>query len=303
METWAELTEPNPTGYVGTSDGDTNSGTKFQNMSGMGGALSNGGDTRHFVPLQFWFCRNPGLALPLIALQYHEVKVILQHTIGDGYGNSATTNNLYCDYIYLDTDERRRFAQVSHEYLINQVQYNGKSVLAATENTANVDLRFNHPCKEVVWVVQDTSLESCGSTNTGNHSPWKYRYNGTATDVVDNVSKAVIQLNGHDRFREREGTYFRTVQPYQHHTGLFDNGQSSDGATNDNKGMFYTYSFALKPEEHQPSGTCNFSRIDNAVLTMTLADEASKPRSIKVYATNYNVLRIMSGMGGLAYSN
>jgi hypothetical protein len=120
MEVWAELTEPNPTGAV-TDPTTLTDGTLFQNMSGMGG--SDPGDTaglRHFIPLQFWFCRNPGLALPLIALQYHEVKVILDHTYASGYATDAsdvTSNDLWCDYIYLDTDERRRFAQVSHEYL------------------------------------------------------------------------------------------------------------------------------------------------------------------------------------------
>ena len=115
----------------------------------------------------------------------------------------------------------------------------------------------------------------------------------------DSVLKAKLQLNGHDRFRERDGTYFRCVQPYQHHTG--GNLQDSNG-----NGFFYVYSFALKPEEHQPSGTCNFSRIDNATLhlTLTAATTASSATAkVRVYATNYNVLRIMSGMGGLAYSN
>jgi len=233
--------------------------------------------------------------------------------IKDQAGAATTTEPelanvcLFCDYIFLDTDERRRFAQVSHEYLINQVQYNGKSVLSATESTANVDLRFNHPCKEIVWVLQDSNRENSAKGND-HYSPWNYSAKGDSTlgaQTGDQVSKAVLQLNGHDRFREREGTYFRTVQPYQHHTGLFDNCQSNPGngnGTQNNKGMFYMYSFALKPEEHQPSGSCNFSRIDNAVLTMNLSN-ANEARSVKVYATNYNVLRIMSGMGGLAYSN
>jgi len=272
-----------------------------------------------YVPLQFWFNTNPGLALPLIALQYHEVKlnVMFKHSsalyIKDDSGSISQSDPelanvcLFCDYIFLDTDERRRFAQVSHEYLINQVQYNGKSVLASTENTANIDLRFNHPCKEIVWILQDTNRENSANNNV-NYSPWNYNAKGDSTlgaNTGDQVSKAVLQLNGHDRFREREGTYFRTVQPYQHHTGLFDNGQSNPGSGNGkqhNKGMFYMYSFALKPEEHQPSGSCNFSRIDNAVLTMNLSN-SNEARSVKVYATNYNVLRIMSGMGGLAYSN
>ena len=274
METWAELTEPNPTGYVGTSDGSTHNGTKFQNMSGMGGALSSGAATTHFVPLQFWFCRNPGLALPLIALQYHEVKVILQHTIGavTAYGHSATTptNNLYCDYIYLDTDERRRFAQVSHEYLIEQVQEQSWA-------TTSTDLNFNHPVKELIWRKKSTD--------------------GTSTSLTTSPKDWHLKLNGHDRFAKRDIRYFTRTQVWQYHTGCggLDVSSVGTGKLNDSIAV---YSFALKPEEHQPSGTCNFSRIDNAQL---ISEDATA--DVVVYAVNYNVLRIMSGMGGLAYSN
>ena len=260
-----------------------------------------------YVPLQFWFNTNPGLALPLIALQYHEVKLNVMFNPAyclDAKSSSASSANaeienicLFCDYIFLDTDERRRFAQVSHEYLIHQVQYNGKSSYQASETVGNIDLRFNHPCKEVVWSVQRSDL-SCNKD--GGNQPFNFNLDGNLSHR-DALRSAVIQLNGHDRFRERDSSYFRTVQPFQHHTGLFDNGQSD----NKQKGMFYCYSFALKPEEHQPSGTCNFSRIDNAVLTLELneSDSGGIGKLVKVYATNYNVLRIMSGMGGLAYSN
>ena len=260
-----------------------------------------------YIPLQFWFNTNPGLALPLIALQYHEVKLNVMfnrpNSLNANSSSSSSANavienvNLYCDYIFLDTDERRRFAQVSHEYLIHQVQYNGKSCYQSNESCANIDLRFNHPVKEIVWSIQDSSF----SDNTsGNNEPFNYNLNGLLEECrgVDAMKSAVIELNGHDRFRERDATYFRTVQPFQHHTGLFDNCQSLICA----KGMFYCYSFALHPEKEQPSGTCNFSRIDNSVLNLRL-EESDDSKTIKVYATNYNVLRIMSGMGGLAYSN
>ncbi len=133
---------------------------------------------------------------------------------------------LYCDYIFLDTDERRRFAQVSHEYLIHQVQYNGVKSVRRDVTDANVNLRFNHPVKEIVWVVQEQERQDCADTH---FAPFNYNLNGsvTTTPFNDCVSKAVLQLNGHDRFKERDGTYFRTVQPYQHHTGFFDNGQTS----------------------------------------------------------------------------
>ena len=107
------------------------------------------------------------------------------------------------------------------------------------------------------------------------------------------VVVAKLQLNGQDRFSEREGSYFDNVQPFQHHT------RTPDAGIN-------VYSFALRPEEHQPSGSCNFSRIDNATLQLVLSNNAiggTQTAKVRVYATNYNVLRVMSGMGGLAYSN
>ena len=358
------------------------------------------------IPLRFWFCRNPGLALPLIALQYHEVKLKftwgVSTAIPAGAANFETSVagtvtdceaacKVWCDYIYLDTDERRRFAQVSHEYLIEQVQE--QSTSGATSNKLN----FNHPVKELIW------------TDTVN------------TDYVD----AKLQLNGHDRFAAQEEEYFQLRQPYEYHTstpttnvvpvrsakrGFWQKSFSadisgadgsaefdSDATTNldlymDGTGekewyphvgdkykievkdvdgapkrtvttritavtatgttgkwahysdsdvdhfalttedawtqgvtmadgdhvevtvleraeVFSTcnslikqincYSFALKPEEHQPSGTCNFSRIDNAKLIFSTAPAGT----LYIYAVNYNVLRIMSGMGGLAYSN
>ncbi len=367
------------------------------------------------VPLNFWFCRNPGLALPLIALQYHEVKVKI--TLG-GDGTGADGAELWADYIYLDTDERRRFAQVSHEYLIEQVQRQSLT------NTRINKLNFNHPVKELIW-----------------------------TSTVD-YDRAHIKLNGHDRFALQEPEYFQLRQPYDYHTavpkqnlpaaaqlttldrqtqfetlgatsaaapalsatltevaadtdvssnGLFDftdstltfqidaagdgnvtrgaagtqqlvsgdqlalvitgdssspgadgqftagliyfatltstptvastivtfnitpptsadetalvlgntanvqgtlrifavsNGNSAQARTSQMVDNINVYSFALKPEEHQPSGTCNFSRIDNAQLVCE-----GSPTFGHMYAVNYNVLRIMSGMGGLAYSN
>tara|TARA_B100000214_G_scaffold73266_1_gene49176 strand:- start:1449 stop:2591 length:1143 start_codon:yes stop_codon:yes gene_type:complete len=268
METWAELTEPNPTGNIATDN--NKNGTLFQNMSGMGGVKGDSGFAQHdklFVPLQFWFCRNPGLALPLIALQYHEVKVILDHTMNASVGNG--TNQLWADYIYLDTDERRRFAQVSHEYLIEQVQ---EQSLGA----GGGDLNFNHPVKELVWSAKSGKVD--------------------ATTSAPAAGGAIqLKLNGHDRFAARDFRYFTRTQVWGHHSG--GGGLNSDGTGAGNfDDSIGVYSFALKPEEHQPSGTCNFSRIDNAQLNGI--DDATT-----VFAVNYNVLRIMSGMGGLAYSN
>ena len=229
-----------------------------------------------WVPLQFSFCRNPGLAIPLIALQYHEVKLNIK------FETLPTNVNicLWCDYIYLDTDERRRFAQTSHEYLIEQVQSSlGNCNAGSGCSTNKVTLHFNHPVKELVW-MKEPSLKT-----------WAYGAQTLWTE--DMSSTALLRLNGHERFTARDHTYFRDVQRYQHHTGAASVPKASPSQTAPNS--IYVYSFALQPEEHQPSGTCNMSRIDNAVLEVTGACD--------IYAVNYNVLRIMSGMGGLAYSN
>lgn len=250
---------------------------------------------------------------------------------------SLASCSLFVDYIYLDTDERRRFAQVSHEYLIEQLQFTGDE---STSNTNNkVKLNFNHPCKELIWVVQrdENVTDQSGSVTAATHALGKQWFNftdkpdftyntagvwtgsnaalvgpgdrdagsmpGVAAGGANNVfvpvsfedgknpvSLAKLQLNGHDRFSERDGRYFNLVQPYQHHENVPKNGIN-------------VYSFALKPEEHQPSGTCNMSRIDNATLQLTLTPASVTGGStckIRVYAVNYNVLRIMSGMGGLS---
>jgi len=377
-------------------------------------------ETTLYIPLQFWFCRNPGLALPLIALQYHEVKINLelrpsdevlfavtdltQGTVAGGtqiadnasvkdgaaYQKSLVAASLYVDYVFLDTDERRRMAQNPHEYLIEQLQFTGDESVGSSSN--KIKLNFNHPCKELVFVVQpDKNVDYCQSflknrdlnaalgaqpfnytdaidalvpsfgafsgydqltsAKTGGAnvsfiasrglfqdpgadgnitagSQWGNILDGNCSvpalsapfpisEIGDSgvsdagafvlaetalnmhcwgqnpVVTAKLQLNGQDRFSEREGTYFDLVQPYQHHT------RSPDTGIN-------VYSFALRPEEHQPSGTCNFSRIDNATLQLVLSTNAiggDETAKVRVYATNYNVLRVMSGMGGLAYSN
>ena len=214
-----------------------------------------------FVPLQFFCCRNDGLALPLIALQYHDVR--LEFEFNTPTNVTISNTSLLVNYIYLDSEERKRFAQASHEYLVEQLQFTG--VESATADSVNkYRLNFNHPVKELVWVTVAA---------------------GQPLATVVGITDALLQLNGHDRFSKQTGKYFDAVQPHTHHT-------SSKTGVN-------VYSFALNPEEHQPSGTCNFSRIDNATLTITTGTVAET----YIYALNYNVLRIMSGMGGLAYSN
>jgi hypothetical protein len=303
-----------------------------------------------YIPLEFWFCRNPGLALPLIALQYHEVKINLE--LGDKrdcywagkrngsgdweYNASAATvpslnsASLFVDYIFLDTEERRRFAQVSHEYLIEQLQFTGDESTGTANNKFKLNL--NHPVKELVWVVQpddNTSDEAPFGKQWFNYTDAydmslmpEFAFNMASADLVtpnensaglpgvaaggsngvyiptsfdggeNPIKMAKLQLNGHDRFSERDGRYFNLVQPYQHHENVPSRGIN-------------VYSFSLKPEEHQPAGSCNMSRIDNATLNLHLTAASvagSRTCKVRVYAVSYNVLRIMSGMGGLAYS-
>ena len=298
-----------------------------------------------YVPLQFWFNRNPGLALPLIALQYHEVRFNI--TLNDAtnlvsrnaLNSSADTISkaaaalpalrdmaLYLDYVYLDVDERRRFAQESHEYLIDQLQYEGQQQI--TTSSARLDLTLNHPVKELIWVFQDARYTDCGAV-TGVTDPETgaaagYTMPFTYSDIVN---RCRLQLNGQDRFDERYGDYFWKVQPYQFHTGgaFGPTRRATVGGTGVVSGSNLTgatltlaaanpinvYSFAIQPEEHQPTGTCNFSRIDNATLVFDSVTSGAAgtypskayPYNFRMYAVNYNIFRIMSGMGGLAYSN
>jgi hypothetical protein len=247
-----------------------------------------------YIPLMFFFCRNPGAALPLIALQYHEVKInVLWNDVKLVYGNTSTgasistgpaQANILLDYIYLDVEERRRMAQESHEYLIEQLQFNEDKGLTSAQN--RVDLTFNHPVKELIWVTQKTTRRDCRIVPF-QISPLQY-------DGI--IYECSLQLNGQDRMQSLPGAYFNVVQPFQHHSGRSNSG-------------VYMYSFAIKPEEHQPSGTCNFSRIDSATLVFSvdggvfIGNQDTANYDIRVYATNYNILRVMSGMGGLAYSN
>jgi len=282
LQIWNELSNP----HFGPQTDDSAPAISGYGKA-IGALLDFDGDETHYVPLVFWFNRNPGLALPLIALQYHEVKFNFQFAAASEIATDNTkapaikSIKMFVDYIYLDTEERRRFAQQSHEYLIDQVQYTGAvSRTAGTGGMQSLRLDFNHPCKELVWVERQTTR------NTTKGFPTDFAGIGGT-----NGSTALLQLNGHDRFAKRPMNYFTRVQPLQHHTNV---------PYGDRIGV---YSFGLRPEDHQPSGTCNFSRIDNATLQLSLAHANGAANEFQVYATNYNVLRIMSGMGGLAYSN
>ena len=399
----------------------------FVGLSGATDSAETNG-SYFYYPLNFWFCKNPGLALPMIALQYHEVEFKI--TWGSSsLAASGTSPEVWINYIYLDTDERRRFAQVAHEYLIEQVQR-----LTFSGNNSSFDLNINHPVKELIW-VNDVASASTGSTvEFGPIRCTADCNDATASTCYQtaDATKCKLILNGNDRFQSKEMKYFKVCQPMKHHTRIpsvgkrytvtrsfnlllnagillhfctkpvrvisvdisfevqaagtptvtleVDAGSSTisqiagdslsaavtigdksrytlDPTTSPallttevvcvpagkhisldcsadvpsganltdttNSGIvtleleelplliggkktslanIYCYSFALKPEDHQPSGTCNFSRIDSAKLKFD-NDVGGSSTTLKVFALNYNVLRIMSGMGGLAYSN
>jgi hypothetical protein len=274
-----------------------------------------------YLPLYFFFNRNPGLYLPLIALQYHEVRLDFDLSANFDEWLDTSTFKVWANYIYLDTEERRRFAQKGHEYLIEQVQHTGADTVDAS-NTKQVRLSYNHPVKELVWCFSNTQTQNSmwnftTASTDGNVKMQAAPVIGAGSNVLvststygapqlglgdviggdaifteDSVGPLTnfkLVLNGQDRFKEQKGKYFNQVQSYQHHTGSPYPG-------------IYSYSFALKPEEHQPTGTCNFSRIDNAQVAVTMG-AANNATTMHMFATNYNVLRIQSGMGGLAFSN
>jgi hypothetical protein len=307
-----------------------------------------------YLPLLFFFNRNPGLYLPLIALQYHEVRLDFDLTsyFQSYFGSSSPVFEVWANYVYLDTEERRRFAQKGHEYLIEQVQHTGGDSITASGGAAptassaaqTVRLSFNHPVKELIWCYQNTAT-------TANNSMWNFSTScanvnitcdtrtwaavaalphtvgaprlfsnalalsggiglGGSVSLTSNVGwleegssgasvatqlevgplyNFKLVLNGQDRFKEQAGKYFNQYQPYVYHSGVPYPG-------------VYCYSFALQPEEHQPTGTCNFSRIDNAQVAINMKGNYTTALQ-KMFAVNYNILRIQSGMGGLAFSN
>ena len=317
LDIWNELTDHEESEWIGLNKHSA------KNAYLKSGSLTGSSTIKLYVPLKFWFCRNPGLALPLIALQYHEVKfniktrglLALVNSDSTNTGFSPVTDSikveLWADYIFLDTDERRRFAQVTHEYLIEQLQYTSKNNLT---NDVKLLLDFNHPVKEVIWVLPQTrSQESAGAgatnidaTNVAGKVASNsismndyFNYNASLSDeATENIygvesyegfKTAVLKLNGRERFKERSASYFRLCQPLQAEHKIPTK-------------HIYCYSFALQPEEHQPSGTCNFSRVDNVYLELKNVNDSAHVK-LNVYVINYNVLRIMSGMAGIAYSN
>jgi hypothetical protein len=262
---------------------------------------------RFRLPLQFWFNRNPSCYLPLLALQYHEVRFVfdirapaelIKSDVNipnplayDGKPWDAEDIQLWSNYVYLDTEERRKFIQASHEMLIEQLQFNSAIGIADRSETLNATMEYNHPLKEVIWVIPDAgTCDNAGNSLFGNDY-FHYSPNG-----LDTFSVAKLIFNGNDRFDAKPAEYFRQAQPFEHHTRIPSK-------------HIYVYSFGLKPEEIQPSGTCNASRLDDFTVHINFGSAANggcclnTNRQLRMYAHNYNILRIMSGQGGLAFSN
>ncbi len=297
LEIWSELTVP-----LNKRDG-------FFNMIGKSinpVNFDNNKELSLYIPLQFWFCKNIGLALPLISIQSQEVRVNLtlrnlNELIISSDGNPITNSpnkdsinilsgNLEVDYIFLEEEERKIFAKKDLQYLIKQTQVFAKSLDTQNFNNQIIDFNFNHPISELIWVIQNSSVlipYSYGGNEWFNFSTQSYK-NGELNGI-DPMIDGKILIEGNDLIDTKDYKYYRTVVPYQRHTNVPNN-------------FIYIYSFSLHPEEHQPSGTCNFSRIDNSVLQMKLSEELVNP-IIQIFAVNYNILNISEGMAGIEYSN
>jgi len=304
-----------------------------------------------YVPLMFYFCRNPGLYLPLLALQYHPIRINITiaplntlfynpNAVTDAKcvnGNwvqptNITSMMLWGDYVYLDVEERRRFVAKSHEYLIEQIQYTPLISVPPFQSQVTIQTDFNHPIKEFIFVAQrdfmnqvnepfnysslaineplDISALSIGNgcfsnngfNNDSHNDGYSMNYLPTQNQRTDLISSALLQLDGYDRFQVRNADYFRLVQPFDHHT------------TTPVQQYIYCYSLALKPEDAQPSGTLNASRIDSVNWQITMnpvlnipssknsATSIRGPATIRIYALNYNVFRAVNGFGGVLFT-
>ena len=286
------------------------------------------------IPLQFYFCQNPGMYLPLLALQYSPIRINitlrpLQQlfwvpppipplsqegwmpacSVQVSCTTPITSMVLWGDFVYLDVEERRRYVSETHEYVIDQIQYTAPYAITANQTTATVPIEFNHPIKEFLFVVQRDSMENrnewfnYSNLAIGEYTPLAilpYVNSNAPSYRLDLIASAKLQLDGYDRFMERTPQYFRLQQPYEHHT------------TTPVNSFIYNYSFALRPEDAQPTGTMNASRIDSMVWQIQMNTILSNPTlpawqqrgncHIVVYARNYNVFRVINGFGGLLFT-
>jgi hypothetical protein len=263
------------------------------------------GPLKLYIPLRFWFCKNPGMALPLIALQYHPIRINLTlRPLNQLFFSQALTTPLcttlepspasitelmlWGDYVFLDVEERRRFVSSMHEYLIEQIQYTSLIPISPGATSGTLPLEFNHPIRELFWYIQRDDM-------TRYHEYFNYSSLGTfeVGRRRDILTSAVLQLDGFDRFQVRDAGYFRLVQPWQYHTVVPE------------QYFLYSYSFALRPEDIQPSGSMNASRMDSIKLVVTV-DPVLVNRigtlHTRVYGINHNVFRIADGFGGVLFT-
>ena len=265
------------------------------------------------IPLQFWFCKYSGLAIPLVSLEYHNINIYVNFRkfeelcyIESGTNikfsqvdGGITLNevpeelniniraNLLIDYIYLDTSERRRFDQSSHEYLIDQLQILDKTNVVQQKYQFQIN-NFVHPSKEIVWVAQRTSFTM--NNNGTNKCRWD-NYSATEENRINPIIFSSLDFHSYNRIKKLDGNYFNYVQPYETH-----NSTPSDGIN--------MYSFSIFPEEQQPSGSANLSRLDRITLYLEFTNLLVSnnlvfdPLIIRIYARNTNILRFVSGLAG-----
>lgn len=298
FEIWTELTQPQEKrqGYwemIGKKEPTSFSYNSFTDRLTL------------YIPLNFWFCRNVGLALPLISLYYTDVNIYIKwREFHDLYISNIPNMRLQTvptfsasilvDYIYLDFEERYKFGKKTQLYLIEQLQYSNGNTFNKGITNPIIDLNFNHPIKELIWTIQrndineysDDPMNFSYGNDWFNYSVYKSR---TINTITDTFKLFKMQLNGNDRMQLMNASYFRLVQPYLYHTRIPTN-------------YIYLYSFGFKPEEAQPTGTCNFSLLDNIRLYFEMNRIRHSDYTIKVWAINYNVLLFCSGLAGIAFS-
>ena len=330
MEIWTQFTTP-----PGQRQALNEMIGRFEpyNLLGLKPGTSSSG-MNLLIPLQFYFCNNPGMYLPLLALQYSPIRINITLrplqslfwvpppqppysqdnwmpacSVQVDCTTQITNMMLWGEYVYLDVEERRRFVSESHEYLIEQVQYTPPHSVPAGQNTATVHVEFNHPVKEMMMVIQRDSMTNrnewfnYSNLAIGEALPRylvPYLNSNAAGGRIDMLSTAVLQLDGYDRFTARPANYFRLQQPYDHH--MVTPVQS----------YIYNYSFALRPEDSQPTGTMNASRIDSMVWQLNLNPILSNPSipveqrrgscRVMVYGHSYNIFRVINGFGGLLFT-
>ena len=297
FDMWCELSEPEEK-RAGYSDMIG----RYDDYDINYDAKSSGGSRFLFVPLRFSFNTSPGSALPMLALQFHDCKLNFEFR---SFLELVKTNvplvnvqkelsmvqcKLFATYVFLSQEERMRFAQMPHEYLIEQVQAQVENVAAAAnlDGVVNrkITLTLNHPIKEILFVYQASA--STAKDSVGGNNWFEYNIPGYETEEI--FEEANIQMNGHDRFVKRPAKYWRLVEPWSHHTRCPTK-------------KVHCYSFALHPESWQnPSGAANFSRIDSAHLNLTLNPHIAAGK-LRIHALGYNILRIAQGLSGLVFAN